>query len=451
MSTKRATIGQVLRGTGFVAIAAVIAWYGWNRGRGDALGDPATPSDPDLASVEAAETNPTTSFRVASSSMIPSLRGPALAVGCQRCQRVSWVDHALVTTPTRHRVCVLCGGRLSTSLGHSSIPAEATKGDTVEVLALNDAQIRQLRIGTVVAYRVDGVPRVKRIAGRPGDEISLGNRRLYVNGDRIEDVIADSNASDSLGWSRLLVDDDVYQQASRWSAAAPDSTWRRDDQRRWYFRAGTTGALAEDWLRFHYTSARDSNRSSPILDDYPFNVGVTRSLSEVDRLAVRMSVSATRDVAIEVVFWMPDRIGLARREVAGSQTRKSEIELSCYDAVDVSGSPVTKQNPIAMRVVGGDVEVSSLTVERFVEYRVRKDDPRQQYPMFLAQNEFFLLGDNVPVSDDGRVSGPTPIHDLIGRVTNANTIMRKHVAESDRRRAVYVDARLGKTEVVDRE
>ena len=67
------------------------------------------------------------------------------------------------------------------------------------------------------------------------------------------------------------------------------------------------------------------------------------------------------------------------------------------------------------RVVEGE---EWIRVTRSVHYRLRRRDDRSNYPLHLRAGEYFLVGDNVPVSIDSRDFGPVDREWIVGRVVS---------------------------------
>jgi type IV secretory pathway protease TraF len=71
--------------------------------------------------------------------------------------------------------------------------------------------------------------------------------------------------------------------------------------------------------------------------------------------------------------------------------------------------------PLAISCANGIVRLDEIKVERLIEYRMRPHD-KNQYPITLGESEYYLLGDNVPLSMDSREWGPMPETSLIGEI-----------------------------------
>ena len=360
-------------------------------------------------------------FRVQGSSMVPTLVGDFRTAECFVC-RLVWLIEPPQSPPTSngHR-CAHCGSPMtteivwpSTRMRHSA-GGESSGGEgksfslvTVETMdELNDAG-QVLSHGDLVAVRWEGQLHVKRIVAVPGDRVSLRESRLLVNGVRVEDRLAHDDDRRSAPW--MLVDDDSRRAESRWAsqgeAGDDQEGWMRDERGHW--SVSTKGS--NTWLVYGSRSTYRGNLPAPIRDDYPFNVSVERKLFDVDRL--RLRGRAATESRCEVAFWSADGNALARCTWSAGE----DFRVSFYDGVLTDGLPVSPNQPLAIRAVSGSAGLADLVIERLVEYRLRPNDDRGNYPYHLGPDEWFLLGDNVPVSTDSRQWGKLPGNSLIGRV-----------------------------------
>jgi type IV secretory pathway protease TraF len=69
---------------------------------------------------------------------------------------------------------------------------------------------------------------------------------------------------------------------------------------------------------------------------------------------------------------------------------------------------------------GREWRLRQLTVRRRVEYRTGPSDNRDRYPLTLSEGEYFLVGDNVPISRDSRHWGGVGGDRIVGRVEIAS-------------------------------
>ena len=183
------------------------------------------------------------------------------------------------------------------------------------------------------------------------------------------------------------------------------------------------GNAGSDWLIYQHRSIHEGNKVSCIWDDYPCNIGLSRKLQPARRLVLR-GVAHTSDRALlQVVFWIGDQpVGLTWKI-----ERDGEFSVSSDEALPVNDVPVTTVAPVALRVVAGDLKLSRLQLSRQIEYRLRPHDDHTCYPMELANDEYFVVGDNVPVSLDSRnfgvihvvMSGSGKLRLPIARLVNA--------------------------------
>ncbi len=166
---------------------------------------------------------------------------------------------------------------------------------------------------------------------------------------------------------------------------------------------------------YSHASVYDQNRPSQVLDDYQYNVSLSRMLLPVDRFLLAGRCQCSGDATLQVAFWSADQASIASLEVDDGQ----QFAASFQQASAASGLPVTAFQPVAIRVIGKSVVLSSLTIHRLVEYRLRPRDDRGHYPLRIGAGEVFVLGDNVPVSLDSRDFGSLAVGDVLGIVSKA--------------------------------
>ena len=73
---------------------------------------------------------------------------------------------------------------------------------------------------------------------------------------------------------------------------------------------------------------------------------------------------------------------------------------------DVSISVIAKHDD-------STVHIDGLELDRFLDYRLRRTDKVSQYPIKLTDDEYFMIGDNVPISIDSRTYGTIQRNQII--------------------------------------
>ncbi|MCG8648718.1 MAG: S26 family signal peptidase [Pirellulales bacterium] len=339
-------------------------------------------------------------WRVSGASMVPTLYGPSRQANCPTCQRSWKLEMASLNTIADRRLCAHCGSILT--LSEEPLPGELVWLDP-------SRQSEPIFRGELVAiHRESEGPFLKRVVGLPGDTVDVAGDgfHLMINGRRAEDVLWQDDRDRSL--PRFLVDQDRARPTSRW-LAEEGSGWRRDEQRQWNLQQ----PFASQWLIYRHQSVYDQNRASAVLDDYQYNVSATRKLHPVDRFFLSGHCRCPRPAIIEVAFWSAQTTMLARVRI----DQPSKFQTSYFEAHPTASLPVSSLRPVALRVLtDGAVTLSSLTIERLIEYRLRRHDDREIYPVKVGPNRLFVLGDNVPVSVDSRNDGLLTTDRLLGRV-----------------------------------
>jgi hypothetical protein len=321
---------------------------------------------------------------------------------------------------TANLACAHCGNPLSleswpdSDVGERSVDNPSVSFDTVTIETRDeiDSSGNSLSRGDLVAVSWQGRIHVKRLAASPGDDISLRGNRLLVNRDRIEDTLHAKQLAFPIPW--MLVDDDECRVASRWSARnanGEQADWTRDQDGRWELSSSTGSS---PWLVYEHRHSGRGDLNSPVWDDYPFNVSLSRKLFPVDRL--RLRGKAESDARLTIAFW--SEAGSVAAELALAEGEAFCV--SYFDGTTCEGLPVTAQQPVAIRVEGNSAALRGLKIERLVEYRVNPRDDLTAYPLHLGADEWFLVGDNVPVSIDSRDWGAIPVEQILGRVIRSD-------------------------------
>lgn len=312
-------------------------------------------------------------FRVAGPSMNPTLWDVSFQTLCPNCEIPIRIDASLWerAVSTGHGRCWHCGSELDlANTNYTTLPPDE--------VGLTKTPIEKLMPGDLVLLRhpIDerhGDLHVKRILAIAGQTVSIDDRsRLLVDGQvpRFETA------------PKLLVDSGRYRLDSRWQP------------------------IGDRWWRYEHRLVHRGNRPGPILDDYPGNLAIDRLLNPVSSISVRAQ-NQTSDQsnglpAIEEIrLW--------------HEAHKPTLGLSSESPVAVRLREYSDPDSISSAI-------KSLRVYREIVYLdTPTQTPRlpQRYPVTLAKNEFFVVGDNVPLSLDSRSWGPIQHKNLIGQVLSA--------------------------------
>lgn len=301
---------------------------------------------------------------------------------------------------------------------------------------------------------------VKRIAGLPGESIQIREGDVYVDGKIQRKSLAEQRATAIVVHDSRFVPRSLGYQADRWQGDVGGSLWRRESLG--YFHPAEAGPRTSDspvdpglapvdWLTYRHWRRRPGNEYSPteapVEDDYGYNQ--TRPIEESAKISDLMLACRLRAFGRgELLLFATDgrehfvvridvqggRIELDHngRQVAAATLpieagtrlfdRATNVELSLIDrqlllAIDgiaplepypfsASELPRTPTpRPLAIGSRGLGLDVRQLRVLRDIYYT----HPRgihsrwaMDRPYRLDSDEYFVLGDNSPLSEDSR-------------------------------------------------
>jgi signal peptidase I len=398
-------------------------------------------------------------YVVPTGSMAPTLMGHHLEVDCTNCRFVYVVgldEEGRAGQP----VCPNCGQQAS-----EDEPTIACSGDRVLVQKFL-YEFRRPKRWEVAVFHFPGEPSqayVKRVVGLPGESIQIVDGDVHVDGQIARKTLDEVRAM------RILVHDSrfVPRDAAnypRWifrktvGRQSYPSGWSQKEGGRFVHEATTGGSIfTDDWLVYrHWEPAR--NRYAPVHDSYAYNGGELRAENRIGDLVIeaRIQVEESVESIAAVVSSGRDRF-LVRIPVGGkgkvelvrngrevpvallgnplddkaSLGRPFRLEASVVDrrvivAIDdellfepfdyddpalIASNDVS---PIGIGVRGGIATVSDLKLYRDVYYTsMLAQTPRHPFgilkPYRLGEDEYFVLGDNSPVSNDSRFWVSSPV------------------------------------------
>ena len=274
-------------------------------------------------------------------------------------------------------------------------------GDVCHLMPLNHS----LQIGDVVAIQWGEKRRLKRVAALAGDSIDLRQGRLLVNGRRLEDTIAARPKGDFVAPALVV----VSSERAHWNRGTSDSASSPDSQ----------------WIIYEHRNPHQAGENTPIMDDYPINVSVSRILNPVDRLVVQLRPTTTVDASeerfgidVQVAFFDGNQILVTSTDLHGYAWSRNASQPNEPMRLDSVVRSIDASHPIAIKLNSEQALKTTIHVYREIEYRDDQPSGEVDYPLKLRSGEVFVVGDNVPISVDSRHIGALKTDAIFGRVLN---------------------------------
>lgn len=381
--------------------------------------------------------------RVDSGSMAPSLLGTHRQVTCTDCRYVFPCGSEPGVAPVR-AVCPNCG--------HAENAVDDLPDLAGDGLLLDRSvySTRPPRRWEVVAFRhpeqADQIC-VKRVVGLPGEQIEIRHGDVYVNGQIQRKTLEQQRSM------AISVHDASHQPTlepvppARWVALDASSQWGMHGGR--VARARSTDQKAADWLVYRHWRRLPNQPGQvefmPIDDTCGYNQTHPRRVEEVSPVGDlllsfqllrtwgdgMLSVCMTDGAAeCEFRFWPAEgqyEVLLDGRAVPGGQGRlptslgRLQLEFSTIDQQFVVAADrqvvgtwerqsekrkhSAAKEPFRIGVMRLGVVLDQLRVFRDVYYTKPSGIHARwgfRSPVRLEPNEFYVLGDNSPVSEDSR-------------------------------------------------
>ena len=398
-------------------------------------------------------------YVVPTGSMAPTLLGFHKELTCPNCKFpfvVGMDDQGRSGRP----VCPNCGqGELG------NVPAVECNGDRLLVQKFL-FDVRRPNRWEVAVFQSPAEPDqayVKRVVGLPGETIQIVDGDVFIDGKIARKTLREQRAM------RILVYDNDYVPADsdrfpRWrfrGARSPrlvPSGWKAQGSR-FVHESTATSTAREDWLEYLHFDP-DRGRHGPIRDFCPYNGGDLRGDNVVKDLMIEADLSIRSEVKsltlrldhgsdrFTVILPVDGRSGPEVRrngrflEVVNAKggltsspaesPRFVRLEASAidrrltvavdgvalFDPIDFEASGGSGSgppgSPLALGVVGGSMELRRLRVHRDIYYTGDLAiGTRRPFAVdtahVLGEDEFFVLGDNSPVSNDSRFWERSPV------------------------------------------
>jgi len=373
-------------------------------------------------------------------SMAPVLLGPHLKVVCEDCG-FEFVCGADPGAADLRAWCPNCGFARNQPASAAELPGERV------MIHRTAFCLRRPRRGEVVAFRRPGREAelaIKRVVGLPGESVQLIDGDVYVDGQIIRKTLAQQQAV-----AQLVHDADFAPVLSanlppRWE---PGGKWGSVGGR----FAHPSGAPADpiEWLTYRHWQRvpgnQDRAREGAVTDLCAYNQTHPRRAEDIHAVTDLMLAFRLVEAFGEglLVVRATDgqeefevRLDTAEqryevfhngRPVAGTRRRVSqsledlEVVVSLFDQqfllalggrtevvwpyVRPDGPPRPVARPLAIGSQGLGVRLEQVRVYRDVYYTLPiglEDRPGLGRPYRLDHDEYFVLGDNSPISDDSR-------------------------------------------------
>jgi signal peptidase I len=389
---------------------------------------------------------------VSSGSMAPAILGPHRTARCEACGMPLVCDSEGLATDLL--VCPNCGWP------NNPLDPRTIAGDRL-LIDRATLDVKGPQRWEIAVFRCSGHANdycVKRVVGLPGEAVEVRDGDVYINGQIARKTLAQQRAM------AVLVNDSAYRDPhlpARWQAEETTSNWRATSDTGWAHSLGDgrTGPQT-DWLTYiHCRRAAgppNTIEEFPIRDNDPYNPATSRRLNDVTDLmlvahlrlsgrgALWLRANDGRDIFTVEIQPASGRVSLERNgsKVQDTQSavrlldRPVDLVLSTFDQrvlLAIDGEPVLNfdyqrssgplrptSRPLAIGATDLEVAIGRLQVYRDVYYtpptHAVKTLERQ-----LGPDEYFVLGDNSPISVDSRrwMRGETvPRRLFVGRLLN---------------------------------
>jgi len=327
-------------------------------------------------------------------------------------------------------------------------------------------QLRPIRRWEVVAFRHPDRARevvVKRVAGLPGESVQIRDGDVYVDGDIQRKALWQQRAMAVLVYDATCRPRRDSSFPSRWHAENKATGWGSVDGR--FAHPAVSDKASLDWLTYgHWRrlwGGKRRTRATPITDDCGYNqtrprrmedshpvsdlllsfrlikvVGtgtlVIRARDHSEEFQVRIDAGRWRYRVLHNGRTVPASVGKLPRWTGELTVEVSLFDrqlLLAFDGEPVVAYPYTRLGrsaepscePLAIGSQGLGVEIRDLRIYRDVYY-TRPAELTGRWglaePVRLGTDEYFVLGDNSPISRDSRTwaGGPgVPAKLLVGK------------------------------------
>ncbi len=408
-----------------------------------------------------------TPVRVSSGSMAESILGPHVPVRCADCGFEFACDATELPEPFR-AVCPQCG-----FTNNSPEHFMRRSGDRLILDKLAFA-LRAPRRWEVVVYRCPPRPTeycVKRVVGLPGETVAIRDGDVFVDGRPAHKSLEELAKLAVPVFDSRVKSRNSPQMPPCWRPLSVSSAWMETESGYKFGGAGTEDEhngnhrATKDWLWYCH-AVRDADgvfNEAAVTDNYGFNQALSRRLNHVrdllliadvaahgDGVMSLMATYAGRDFMIDVVpsgglgrfyrdgkalkeFHIPQNLFNERvtlrlalvdyrilLEIDGRAVVEYDIEPPPNESrgAAMHSLPSSAARPLGIGAAGLSVELTNVKLLRDVFYTdFAPGQSTRAEAWKLGPDEYFVLGDNSPISRDSRLgrSEFVPAHAILGK------------------------------------
>ncbi|MBA2114615.1 S26 family signal peptidase [Bremerella alba] len=383
-----------------------------------------------------ATASPDPIYRVASGSMAPALLGPHHRLTCENCKYSTALDAMQLPESA---TCPNCGYQENLIDSSAVQPGDGLVWEAIEPDQLERWDIVLLENPDTKQWHV------KRVAFLPGETPKIHRGELYRGTQLIRKSPREREALKQLAFDQSHSPLDSPRFLSDRSSG---SGWNVRRGSIGFAPIGDTHANDNDWLVYHHhrclpPPSPAGNDTSP-LDSYGYNHSVSRELFPMSDLWLEFKCEHWQARGLTIRLQGDDltasiEVDLEHGIVRGSSPAQSvELPLSIETLSGITvrageydgelflelasdrqqqyfplGSATMQfgSQPFALKISGGQAILRQVNVYRDIVWLGRQRRPTEwTFDRELSPNEIFVLGDNVPVSDDSRYElGPVDI------------------------------------------
>ncbi len=358
---------------------------------------------------------------VSGPSMAPTLWGPHVQTSCANCR---FPYRFFASTPDSNASwnCPNCGHSQTTAA--RLVPGQRVWIDHAAYWFFSP------RRHDLVAIQDDSGWRVKRVVGLPGETLAFANGELFIDGQSTQ-----KSLKQLLACNIPIYDDTLPWDSPRWSAV-DRANWKPTSHG---YLVNFESSSEIQWLRYSHYSLYNRNRSwqpTSVRDDDAMNPSARHALFACQDLLLTGTLESPHATDLYCVFWTPEgpiaakfppqhakcRFACAWVDrnlwISVNEQDQRVDKLSKDFVAQLPENVVDNEHPIAIGCFGKEsAMVSQLRLARDLLLLGPHGHELEYEIGPLEAEEYFVIGDNVPVSIDSRQKPKgVPLRQILGRV-----------------------------------